>query len=50
MATRLKTIDFVIPGPTTVADNTLTALTTITAYIPEFSGAVTIKKIITIKV
>jgi hypothetical protein len=44
MATRLKTIQYVIPGPTTVADNTLTALTTITAYLPEFSGTVTIKK------
>ncbi len=44
MATRLKTIQYGIPQLNTLADNTLTAMTVITAYIPEFSGTVTIKK------
>lgn len=46
MATRLKTIEYAFPTLTTLVDNTLTALTTITAYIPEFSGTVTFKKVI----
>lgn len=46
MATRLKTIEYGIPQLNTLADNTLTAMTTITAYIPELSGTVTIKKAI----
>lgn len=44
MATRLKTIQYGIPQLNTLTDNTLTAMTVITAYIPEFSGTVTIKK------
>lgn len=44
MATRLKTIEYGIPQLATLADNTLTAMTVITAYIPELSGTVTIKK------
>lgn len=43
MATRLKTIEYGIPQLDTLTDNTLTAMTTITAYIPEFSGTVTFK-------
>lgn len=46
MATRLKTIQYGIPQLASLADNTLTAMTVITAYIPEFSGTVTIKKAI----
>jgi hypothetical protein len=46
MATRLKTIEYAVPQLLTLADATLTAMTTITAYIPEFSGAVTIRKAI----
>jgi hypothetical protein len=46
MATRLKTIQYGIPQLNTLADNTLTAMTVITAYIPELSGTVTIKKAI----
>ncbi len=46
MATRLKTVDYAVPMLLTLADNTLTAMTTITAYIPEFSGTVTIRKAI----
>jgi hypothetical protein len=44
MATRLKTTEWVIPTSATLADNTLTAMSVITAYIPEFSGTVTIKR------
>lgn len=44
MATRLKTIEFAVPQLNTLADNTLTAMTSLTAYIPEFSGTVTFKK------
>lgn len=46
MATRLKTIEYGIPQLNTLVDNTLTAMTVITAYIPELSGTVTIKKAI----
>lgn len=46
MATRLKTIEYGIPQLNSLTDNTLTAMTTITAYIPEFSGTVTIRKAI----
>ena len=46
MATRLKTIHYGFPQLNTLVNNTLTALTTITAYIPEFSGTVTIRKAI----
>lgn len=46
MATRLKTIEYAVPQLTTLVDNTLTAMTVITAYIPELSGTVTIKKAI----
>jgi hypothetical protein len=46
MTTRLKTIEFATPQLNTLADNTLTALTQITMYIPEFSGTVTIRKAI----
>lgn len=46
MATRLKTIEYGIPQLNSLADNTLTAMTVITAYIPELSGTVTIKKAI----
>lgn len=46
MATRLKTVEYAIPELTTLTDNTLTAMTTITAYIPEFSGTVTFRKAI----
>lgn len=46
MATRLKTIRYAVPVTATVVDATKTSLTTITAYIPEFSGTVTIKKVL----
>ena len=46
MTTRLKTIEFATPQLNTLADNTLTALTQITMYIPEFSGTITIRKAI----
>lgn len=46
MATRLKTVEYGIPVLATVVDNTITAMTVVTAYIPEFTGVVTIKKAI----
>lgn len=46
MATRLKTIEYAIPQLNTLVDNTLTAMSTITAHIPEFSGVVTFRKCI----
>ncbi len=45
MATRLKTIEYAVPVLASLPDNTLTAMTTITAYIPEFSGTVTFKSV-----
>lgn len=48
MATRLKTIEYGIPVLASYTDNTLTAMTTITAYIPEFSGTVTFRNAIVI--
>lgn len=46
MATTIKTIEYAFTRRTTLTDNTLQAMTQITAYIPEFSGTVTFKKVI----
>lgn len=46
MATRLKTIEYTFPVLDTATDNTLTAMTQITAYIPEFASTVTFKSVI----
>lgn len=48
MATRQKTIHFAGAQLNTLADNTLTAMPSFTAYIPEFSGVVTIRKAIVV--
>ncbi len=45
MATRTKTIEFAAPNLASLPDNTLTAMTQFTAYIPEWSGTVTFKKV-----
>lgn len=46
MATRTKTIEFAATTLSTLVDNTVTAMTTFTAYIPEFTSTVTIRKAI----
>lgn len=46
MATRLKTVEYSMPILRTMSDNTLTSVPSITAYIPEFSGTVTFKKVV----
>jgi len=46
VTTRLKTIQYAIPVLATLADNTLTPMTQITLYIPEFSGTVTFRSVI----
>jgi len=47
MATRLKTVEYWFPHQATMADNTATALTQITVYIPEAaSGSITFRTVV----
>ena len=46
MATRLKTIEYAVPTLATLTDNSLTAMSGRTIYIPEFASTVTFKKVV----